>query len=263
VDRLSTADRTSRFTHEYAPPRCAMSDFENGYDSCDGMKSNTKAEKKYSGARRPDGISTEQLKSECRNKGLVVGGKRFDLVLRLLQHETAAQTGIEPKKAQGTFDDTTGEFKPKPRAKCMKLPDPVKLGERMKKKAYPTEKEQSKWGNNKFKYHASSCIMLCNELLQKEVVEKDLFSRGEEELVWQVVLELILYWMCTVMASLDILVMVKLSPDWVERRMNWDVFTRRSSSFSRKPKTWASSSTWKLIVCCVIFAKKHITIPAT
>jgi hypothetical protein len=71
IERLSTADRTSRFTYEYAAPRYSMSDFENsGYGSYDDMK--PKAEKKYSGARRPDGMSTEQLKSECRSKGLVV-----------------------------------------------------------------------------------------------------------------------------------------------------------------------------------------------
>lgn len=183
VARLSNAEKTSRFTHECAAPRFFMSDFDfaYSYDLGDEMK--------------PIGISTEQLKSECRNKGLVVGGNKFDLVLRLLQHETSDQTGIEPKKAQGTFDDKTGEFKPKPRAKSMQLPDPEKLGERMKKKAYPTKKEQSKWGNNKFKYHAESCINLCNELLQKEVVEKELFSRGKEERAWQVVLQLVRYWL--------------------------------------------------------------------
>jgi hypothetical protein len=92
------------------------------------------------------------------------------------------------------FDDQTGEFKPKLRAKRMKLPDPGKLGERMRKKACPTDKETSKWGNIKFKYHAQSCIMLCNELIQKEVIDEELFSRGEEERVWQVVLELVRYW---------------------------------------------------------------------
>jgi hypothetical protein len=193
VERLSTAERTLRFTHEYAAPRFSMSDFENQYNYGSGdegrtNKSNKKAEKKYSGARRPDGMSTEQLKADCRNKGLVVGGMRFDLVLRLLQNETADQTGIEPKKAAGTFDDATGAFKPKPRAKSMKLPDPAKLGERMQ------EKEMEKWSNDKYKYHASTCISLCNELLQKEVMDKELFRRGEEELVWQVVLELVRYW---------------------------------------------------------------------
>ena len=29
---------------------------------------------------------------------------------------------------------------------------------------------------------------------QKEVIDKDLFSRGEEQLAWQVVLELVRYW---------------------------------------------------------------------
>lgn len=149
--------------------------------------------RKAKGARRPDGMSNEQLKSMCRDKGLVVGGKRFDLVLRLLQSETSAQTGVEPKKAQGTFNEN-GTFRPKPRAKSMKLPDPSKLGERMRKKVNPPHSQVMKWSNQRYKNHALECISLCNALLEKEVIEKELFSRGEEELVWQVVTELIRFW---------------------------------------------------------------------
>jgi hypothetical protein len=143
------------------------------------------------------GDGTESLKSECREKGLVVSGTLFELILRLLTNETCSQTGVEPKKAQGTFDPESGKFQPKVRAKSMKLPDPEKLSERMHKKAYPPQKVMWSWSNWTSKQHCYRCMSLTTELLQKEVIDKNLFERGEEELAWQVVTELVRWWLYT------------------------------------------------------------------
>ncbi len=39
----------------------------------------------------------------CREKNLIVSGKRYDLVLRLIQNETGV--GGAPKRAAGTVDE--------------------------------------------------------------------------------------------------------------------------------------------------------------
>lgn len=142
------------------------------------------------GARHRDDSSNETLKEDLRSKGLVVGGSRFDLVLRLLQHETSEKTGVEPKKAAGTFDES-GKFLPKLRAKSMKLPDPAKLSERMRKTARPADEVQWKWSSTKIKYHCDRCVKLTAEIIQKEIIDKELFDRGEEQLAWTVVINLI------------------------------------------------------------------------
>lgn len=150
-----------------------------------------------------DFLTIPVLKSECRDKGLALSGKRYDLILRLVQNETSSETGIEPKKAVGSIvDPQTGKFVPKPRAKSMKPPDPSKLGDRMWKKCYPSDKAMDKWSNYHSKYHLSRCVTLANELLQNEVVEKELFQRGMQELAWQVVKELIRWWLYPDGASL-------------------------------------------------------------
>ena len=192
VERLLSCHLTQRFTYEYSPIRHTFRDFEfSGYGSDReyfGMREKTK--KPPRGAGRPDGMSTEQLKQECREKGLKVSGKRFDFVLRLLQKETAAKTGVEPPKAAGTtFDEASGKFLPKPRAKSMKLPDPEKIHARMLKKAFP--EDTSKWSNNKYKYHTSDCVHLTNNVIEKEIWEKKLLERGEHALAWKVVRALI------------------------------------------------------------------------
>jgi hypothetical protein len=138
--------------------------------------------------------SAAYLKDQCRKKGLKVGGKKIDFVLRLLQDQFSAQTGIEPPRAQGTFDPETGKFQPKQRAKSMKLPDPTKLSERMQKKAYPPNEVKYKWSNCTSKYHCSRCVKLTLELMQKEIIDKELFERGQAKLAWQVVKELIRWW---------------------------------------------------------------------
>jgi hypothetical protein len=201
VDRLLTTDLTKRFAYEYARERFSWKDWENDFGYFSGSEeplmavNNHRKEKTYKGARRPDGVATQSLKNECREKGLVVSGKRFDFVLRLLQYETSAQTGVEPKKALGsTFNPETGKFQPKQRAKSMKLPDPAKLSERMRRKAYPPEEVKDKWSNDTSKYHCSRCVDLTVDIIQKEIIDKNLFERGEEKLAWQVVIDLIRWW---------------------------------------------------------------------
>lgn len=52
----------------------------------------------------------QKLKAKCCESGLVVSGKRYDLVLRLLQHET--RLGGTPKRAAGELDEN-GTFQKK------------------------------------------------------------------------------------------------------------------------------------------------------
>jgi hypothetical protein len=159
VERLLTAELTRKFSHQH-------------------------------GVRRLDDICNETLKEDLRSKGLVVSGPRFDLVLRLFQHETSDKTGAEPKKAAGIFDET-GKFQPKSRAKSMKLPDPAKLSERMRKTARPPDEVQWKWSDTKIKYHCDRCVKLAADIIQKEIIDKELFDRGEEQLAWTIVVNLI------------------------------------------------------------------------
>jgi hypothetical protein len=49
------------------------------------------------------------LKGDLHLKDLVISGSRFDLIHRLAQHEASDTTGVEAKKAAGTFDET-GKF---------------------------------------------------------------------------------------------------------------------------------------------------------
>jgi len=146
---------------------------------------NRLCEGEFSGKYRPEyRVRMEVLKAECREKGLQVSGKRFDLVLRLLQNETGA--GGQPKRFAGEIDEE-GKFQPKKRAKSMKLPNVDKLTERAFKKAFPPDEVQWKWSNWTSKQHCSRCVDLAIDIIKKEVFEKELFERGEEELAWKVI----------------------------------------------------------------------------
>lgn len=156
--------------------------------SCSGTKSalvdnlcNGEYSKKYCSNNE---VYLEHLKQQCREQGLQVSGKRYELVLRLLQNETGA--GGQPKRAAGEMDDH-GNFQPKKRAKSMKLPNVAKLEERAYKKAFPPDEVKHKWSNWTHKDHCRRCILLAIELIKKEVEEKELFLRGQEELAWQVI----------------------------------------------------------------------------
>jgi hypothetical protein len=134
----------------------------------------------------------EDLKRKCREKGLIVSGKRQQLILRLLQDENG--TG-QPKRSAGTINDD-GNFQPKKRAKSMKLPEVDMLTERAYKKAHPPDSVTNKWGNWTYKQHYSRCVQFTNETIDREVFQKLLFERGEEEVAWQVifaVLQFIIY----------------------------------------------------------------------
>merc|ERR1712194_700657 len=39
----------------------------------------------------------------------------------------------------------------------------------------------------KYKYYPTECIKYANDLLDKEVFEKELFERGEEKAAWQII----------------------------------------------------------------------------
>ena len=134
------------------------------------------------GSKRSSGHSNEDLKAMCREMNLVVSGKRYQLVLRILQGKTGR--GGEPKKA--AVDE---EGRPKKRAKSMKVPNEAaieRIETRLKKKFFPPRETTFKWGNMKHKYYPSECIKWANDLLDKEVFEKELFERGEDKAAWQI-----------------------------------------------------------------------------
>src|SRR6056300_749460 len=103
--RLCNGELSSDYAYEYAPERFSRARFEAempGYGSCDELFNNNNAAAAASlppaqqGSKRNTAYSNQQLKDMCRNKGLIVSGKRYDLVLRLLQNESGV--GGSPSK---------------------------------------------------------------------------------------------------------------------------------------------------------------------
>lgn len=183
--RLCTGDLSRAYAYEYAPQRFSMSMFDMGdypWDDDWGRTINTPSQQ---GSKRSSAYSNKQLKEMCREKGLIVSGKRFDLVLRLLQTESGV--GGQPKRAAGTMDEKTGVFQPKKRAKSMKPPNVEKLRERIFKKCFPPAEVKHKWSNMKYKYHFSDCMSYMDNIIQKEIFEKELFERGEEKCAWELI----------------------------------------------------------------------------
>jgi len=163
--RLCESPVTNVYEFEYAPTRFS-------YKMMDDYMNHT--ETSFTGAKRPNGIAQNYLKQKCRDKGLVVSGKRFDLILRLLQD--ACGTGQPKRAANSEYDETTGTFQPKKRAKSMTLPDAEKIRERAYKKAFPPDSVTLKWPNWTSKQHCSRCIALPNDIIEKEIFEKLLFE---------------------------------------------------------------------------------------
>jgi len=168
-DRLCSGELSSDYTYEYAPEKFSRARFEYGAQQ---------------GSKRSSGLSNEALKKMCRENGLVVSGKRYDLVLRLLQSKSGK--GGAPKRAAGKVDDE-GNFQPKKRAKSMKLPDVEKIKQRTFKKFFPPDSVTDRWSNNKYKYHPTDCVEFANNIMEKEIFEKELFERGEEALAWEII----------------------------------------------------------------------------
>jgi hypothetical protein len=186
--RLCSGELSRDYAYEYAPERFSRARFEAempGYGSCDEFFNNNNAAAAslppaQQGSKRNTAYSNQELKDMCRNKGLVVSGKRYDLVLRLLQNESGV--GGSPKRAAGTINEETGVFQPKKkRAKSMKPPNVDKLQERIFKKCFPSDEVKNKWSNNKYKYHHSDCMVYMSNIIEKEIFEKELFDRGDDE----------------------------------------------------------------------------------
>ena len=187
-ERLCQGELSAPYSYEYAPEKFSRSRFEyefgsmsyGGYGS--GGESNRGPPPKpaQQGSKRSTGYSNEDLKQMCKEKGLQVSGKRFDLVLRLLQNESGV--GGAPKRVA---TDELGN--PKKRAKSMTLPNVEKIEERVFKKFFPPDEVKHKWSNNKYKYHGQDCIVWSVKLLDKEVFDKELFERGEEKVAWNVI----------------------------------------------------------------------------
>ena len=129
--------------------------------------------------------TVSSLQQQCRQQGLIVSGKQFDLILRLLQNQTGK--GGQPKRAAGVMDPETGEFRPAKRAKSMVLPSVEKLTLRAFRKAYPDDKVRNKWGKWTGNMHSTRCVEWALHVIEKEVFEKELFARGQDELAWQVI----------------------------------------------------------------------------
>ena len=187
--RLCNGELSSDYAYEYAPERFSRARFEAempGYGSCDELNNNVASlPPAQKGSKRDTAYTNQQLKDMCRDKGLVVSGKRYDLVLRLLQNESGI--GGAPKRAAGSIDEETGVFQPKKRAKSMKPPNVEKLQERIFKKCFPSEEVKRKWSNNKYKYHPSDCMVYMSNIIEKEIFEKELFERGEEKCAWDLI----------------------------------------------------------------------------
>eukprot|EP00040_Diaphanoeca_grandis_P024776 m.136617 g.136617 ORF g.136617 m.136617 type:complete len:346 (-) comp29867_c1_seq1:180-1217(-) len=136
-----------------------------------------------SGAARTNGHDSTSLKMLCETYKLSQTGKKFDLVLRLLQFQTGK--GGEPEKVVA---------KP-PRAKPMALPTPSKLRERVNKVAFPKDSVMYSWSNYKSKQHFNRCCEMADKLIQEQVVDRRLIDRGEIALAWEVVVAVCEDWM--------------------------------------------------------------------
>ena len=186
-DRLCQGELSAPYSYEYAPERFSMARFDYEFGSMRGYGSDPDEHCGHcapppaqQGSKRSSGYSNDDLKKMCKEKGLQVSGKRFDLVLRLLQNESGV--GGAPKRVA---TDEIGN--PKKRAKSMKLPNVEKIEERVYKKFFPPDEVTLKWSNNKHKYHGKDCINWSTNLLDKEVFDKELFERGEERAAWGVI----------------------------------------------------------------------------
>jgi len=194
-DRLCLGDLSRPYAYEYARERFSRARMEHEMYSHDGYRSGGEYETAVlppaqQGSKRDSAFSMDSLKEMCRNKGLIVSGKRVDLVLRLLQNESGK--GGSPKRAAGTLDEE-GNFQPKKRAKTMTLPNSGKIKERAFKKACPSMETKRKWSNNKHKEHGNVCVEFASNIIEKEIFEKELFERGEEKLAWEVINAVLYY----------------------------------------------------------------------
>ena len=127
-ERLCQGELSAPYTYEYAPEKFSRARFE--YEMVGGYWSGGEYDKgpapppAQQGSKRSIGYSNENLKQMCKEKGLQVSGKRYELVLRLLQNESGF--GGAPKRVAV---DEGGQ--PKKRAKSMKLPNIEKIEERV------------------------------------------------------------------------------------------------------------------------------------
>lgn len=180
VERLLAADVTQTFAYEQCAERWDYGNFM----AWSGDEGQGPTEKEYKGARRPDGLSNADLKEDLRTKGLKLSGTRFEMVLRRVEYAGGDRSGVKGGGAGSSAGPS------KPRAKSMKLPDPAKLAERMARTADPDDSAMDKWSNGRYKDQARRCVSLVTSVIGKEIVDKELFKRGEEQLAWAVVFEL-------------------------------------------------------------------------
>eukprot|EP00854_Cymbomonas_tetramitiformis_P014889 gene14889-17601_t len=127
-----------------------------------------------------EGKTLDDIKAECRNKGLQVSGTKYDLVLRLLQAThgvgTPKRAAVEVSSTGAPIVDASGAPVPKKRKASTKTPDMDKLSERIKKKIF---QDSSKWSNQKFKDHASDVFSACANIIQKEAFDKGFVERKD------------------------------------------------------------------------------------
>ncbi|OEU10505.1 hypothetical protein FRACYDRAFT_247042 [Fragilariopsis cylindrus CCMP1102] len=111
-------------------------------------------------------IKIDALKAECRKRMLQVSGNKFDLVLRIVQHEHG--TGGDTLKRPATsivVDETSGIEKHVAKKRKPSKPSPSTMYTRIQKKirSCSQKKYQSHWGS---KSHAPAVCSLVHSLLE-------------------------------------------------------------------------------------------------
>ncbi len=175
VERLCADPKAAQYSYE--PKRFSMKSLMSyGYDSGDEYSHENSG---------PSGKSTEEIKQIAKSKGLATTGKRYDVVLRLLQLENG--TGA-PKRAAGDMNEN-GVFEPKKRAKSMKIPSNVdNLRDRVEAKIFA---DSSKWSNQKMKDHAHEVFATIAKIFKTEINDKELCQRGQTKLAWHILCEIL------------------------------------------------------------------------
>lgn len=128
-----------------------------------------------------EGLSTEQLKEELVALGVKSSGKKYDLVLRLVQNRDGVKAkdisaNVVRDKSGSVLRDANGAPAKKPRAKSTKATPIEKLIEQVKRKI---EADKSKWSNQRYKNHYGDCCNVIAKILHTEIVEKEMIDRGE------------------------------------------------------------------------------------
>lgn len=112
------------------------------------------------------GLNVERIKAMCRERGLQVGGSKFDLVLRVLHCDNGTTPAGETLKRAAATTDADPSGAPKRRKKA--APSASRVYARVQKKieAVTQKKYQSHWGS---KTHSTDVYDLVASILSEVV----------------------------------------------------------------------------------------------